>query len=124
LRTDLEAVPTRKFQERLLYDGDATNDLIDNAADLQQVVSGLPKAKREWLAYVGLYPIQPAVADALSILIADPEHFRAAVVQSLRRSIESCSFVEFIRHTLLPIECDEKKKVLRASRKCRGESNP
>lgn len=144
----VEDVPTRQLQERLLlglfhYES-AVADLLDRGLELVEVVGTVPRAKREWLAHMGLYPADPTtpVAAALARVVHEPEEFRNDIVQTLRgfwdatfaetwrrlqpaleasvaekkRRFDTCSFQQFIRHTLLPIEFDEKKQCLRALR--------
>jgi len=142
----LEAVPARQLQERLLiglfHHPKAVTGLLDEGLELRRVVGSLPRVKRQWLAHIGMYPVEPAAAAALEKLIHHPEKFRSGIVQTLRsfwdaifaetwqqlvpalessaaskqHLFETCSFPAFIRHTLLPIECDKKKQVLRAIR--------
>ena len=88
LVASFEAVPARQFQERLLiglfHYKKAATGLLDEGRELRQVVGSLPKAKREWLAHIGMYPVEPAAASALEILVHHPEKFRSGIVQTLR----------------------------------------
>lgn len=142
----LETVSIRRFQERILvgmlHQRSAAVRLLDEGAKLHQVVASLPRAKREWLGHVGLYPVDSAVASTLDRLVRSPEELRADIVEMVRifwelvfaatweelrpaleasvermeRLFEDCSFREFLRHTLLPVELHEKRQVLRALR--------
>jgi ArsR family transcriptional regulator len=142
----LERVGDRVFQERfltgLLHYESAATALLDEKRPLQQVVASLPRIKREWLGHVGLYPLEPEVEAALGRLLRSPRSFRADIVATVRafwettfaetweellpalqgsveekqRLYERCSFDEFLRHTLLPIEIVQKRNLLRALR--------
>ena len=148
LLESLRAVPPRQLQERmllgLLHREDAVRKLLDGGQPLATVVGDLPKAKREWLTYVGLYPLDPLSSSVtvLTRVIRDPESFRADVLATLsgfwestfartwrqlvpslevsvaekERLFTDCTFPEFLRHSLLPIEFDGKRGVLRALR--------
>jgi len=144
----LRKLPAREQQERVLiglfhYEHTVTA-LLDEGETIAEVVAGLGKSKREWLAYVGLYPFEEGSPTdfALTQLIRAPEKFRSKLIETLelfwqlvfsqtwetlapsltasaiemKRLFDKCNFSEFIRHTLLPIEVDEKKNVLRALR--------
>ena len=141
-----EKVPARQLQEGILagmlHHRSAVMGLLDRGLPLPEVVAALPRAKREWLAHVGLYPIEPRLAAAFDRLIRSPETFRSAVVETVRgfwdavfretwdelvpalqasvsekeKLYDTSSFREFLRHTLLPVELDEKRRVLRALR--------
>lgn len=142
----LEGIPPRRLQERMLtgmlHRASAVTALLDQGLELPEVVSALPRAKRDWLAHVGLYPIKPAVAAAFDHLVRSPETFRdrlartvqafwdavfadtwADLLPSLEASVaekerrfDTCTFASFLRHTLLPVELDAKRQVLRALR--------
>jgi DNA-binding transcriptional ArsR family regulator len=142
----LEAVPLRQVQERLLiglfHHRKAVTGLLDEGMEPRRVVSSLPSRKREWLAYIGLFPVEPPAETTLELLVRSPEEFLHGAVQALKifwyavfaetwrellpaleasvsekqRLFETCSLPAFIRHTLLPVECDGKKRVLRAIR--------
>lgn len=144
----LGAVPARALQERLLagvfHHDEAVRELLDGGADLTRVVSAVPRAKREWLAFIGLFPLDPRSrgARALRSSIRSPEAFRARVVEDLQRLWSAVfedtwhalrpafaasvagkerlyrtrPFDEFARHALLPVEVDAERGVLRAVR--------
>lgn len=139
-------VSPRQLQERLLvgllHSREAAHSLLDDGRDIRVVIGSLPRAKRDWLAHVGMYPISPAAEVALLKLVDEPEQFQAGILQTLQnfwdaifsetwnelrpalkasvaeksKLPETCTFPELMRHTLLPIECDEKKQELRAIR--------
>jgi DNA-binding transcriptional ArsR family regulator len=144
----LRAPSARELQERVLlgtfHRESAVRDLLDDGAELTRVVGELPRAKREWLAYIDLFPLDPRslASRALTLLIRSPELFRARLTETVagfwdavfeetwtellpahRRSVEekrrlarSCPLPDFLRHTLLPVEIDPKKRLLRALR--------
>lgn len=134
----LEELPARTFQERLLegalHHADAVRGLLDEGRGLREVVGDLPKAKREWLATIDLFPVRSgsAATQALEELVARPAAFRRAVVRTVRRFwattfastwkalrpglersveekralFEAGSFADFARQALLPIEVE------------------
>ncbi len=141
-------LPPGLLQERLLFGllhhESAVGALLAGDVGLVEIASKLPRKKREWLAHIGLYPLDPQspAAVRLAMLIDSPERFQADLVETLERfwetvfadtwdelqpalvasvvrrqkQYETCAFPEFIRHTLLPIEFDTKRRVLRALR--------
>ncbi len=144
----LQGLAPDLLQERLLFgllhNKSAVRTLLDGDAGLSEVVGSLPARKREWLAHIGLYPLDPQARSAIMLdqLISAPEDFQAALVKTLQQfwdaifaetwndlqpaleasvrlleqQYEACEFPDFLRHTLLPVEFDEKKRVLRALR--------
>jgi DNA-binding transcriptional ArsR family regulator len=144
--TALDRVPDREFQERfltgLLHSETAAGAIIAGEMTLVEAVASLPRVKREWLGHIGLYPVEPRVGEALDRLLDAPESFHADITATVRgfwdaafartwedllpamqasveqkqKLYEKCSFPEFLRHTLLPIEVVEKRGVLRALR--------
>jgi len=142
----LEEVPDRILQLRLLtgllHHESAAIALLDDGEPMERIAASLPRNKREWLAHVGLYPLEPEIEEALDRLIHSPHTFRSGLVATitefwqstfsatwaellpaLKASVEDkillyeqCSFVEFLRHTLLPIELVPSRKALRALR--------
>lgn len=127
-----------------LHYEDIVDSLVRRETNLQTALARIPKAKQEWLTYVGLYPYDadaPMVI-AMEYLLKAPAKFRETVVRiidifwkncfkqtweqlksQLQRSAEekerlfhSCSFDEFARQALLRIHVDEKKQVIEAVR--------
>lgn len=143
----IAGMPAREFQERflvgLLHVEDAVRELLDGG-DPAAIVARIPRKKREWLAFVDLYPLESHSPTTLAVrrVVDDPERFRddliatlegfwdavfsatwkdllpelEASVKAKRRLFDTLSFPEFLRHTLLPIEYDSKKRSLRALR--------
>jgi DNA-binding transcriptional ArsR family regulator len=133
----------QRFLLGLLHDPAVVRDIIDGA-DVQKALTKIPKAKREWFAFMGLFPYEPDAPLALAIerVLRTPETFRAHLVAALqdfwatsfaetwrealpalRRSMaekerlfESCTLTEFARLALLRVEIDEPAATLRAIR--------
>jgi ArsR family transcriptional regulator, arsenate/arsenite/antimonite-responsive transcriptional repressor len=144
----IEQTKIRSFQrevlEGILHDRGLSDALIDGKTSLAKAMGQVPKIKREWLAFVGLYPFQPGspVAAGLTALLDHPTQYRERVLRilgsfwsrsfretwnwlqpQLRRSLGekqrllgACSFSEFARLALLRIEVDEKGGRIRAAR--------
>jgi len=148
LVSELSSTPTRMLQERflggLLHIDRAVAALLDEGLDAASAMGRVPRAKREWLAYIGLFPIEKTspATQALTRVVNDPDGFRRDLVATLRgfweatfsetwtvllpglessveekrRLFASCSLPELLRHTLLPVEYDPRKGILRALR--------
>lgn len=148
LRADLLAVPCREFQLTLLggllHDARLAGQLVDGATALPVAIARVPRARHEWLGFIGLYPYQPdaPMAVALERLLVDPEGFRADAVYlidqfwervfaptwqclqpELQRSLaekerlfQACSLAEFAQQALLRIHVDERRGAIQAVR--------
>lgn len=140
--------PIRSFQANLvlglLHDKGLTNALVDRQIDLGQALAQVSRPKQEWLGFVGLYPFQAdsPIAQALEMLVARPEDFRAKAISLLeafwqegfqetwsrlqpqfRRSLAekerlyaACTLSEFAQQALLRVTVDESRQVIRAIR--------
>ncbi|MCP4293319.1 MAG: winged helix-turn-helix transcriptional regulator [bacterium] len=144
----LESMSERLIQERLLlgllHKEEAVLALLDQTKPVAEVINGLPKAKREWLAFIGLFPFEATgkASKALNRVIDTPQSFKNDLVATLKQ-FWKLSFAEtwqelqpgfdisiikkmklltesglktFLRHSLLPIEINDKKQELRALR--------
>lgn len=144
----IAATSARELQERLLvgllHGEDAVRELLDGSGEPAKVIARLPRKKREWLAFIDLYPLEPRspATRAIQRVVDDPERFREELIATLqgfwdavfaktwekllpgleasanakRCMFDALPFPEFLRHTLLPIEYDPKKRSLRALR--------
>ena len=142
------ATPCKQLQREILcgaiHDETLTESLVGGKAKLQDILLKVPKAKREWLAFIGLYPYddQAPLAKSLTLLLNRPEDFKLSAVSliekfwqnsfsrtwnqleaSLKNSCEEkarlfsvCSFNEFAKQTLLRIEVDDSSQIIRAVR--------
>lgn len=138
----------RAMQSELLYGVIHFRDLVDGVLDgtlsLNDAVNSAANEKREWYAFIGLFPFDNThpFARGLQLLIDDPESFRAAAIDALetfwkhgfeetwrevqpqlqrsraahQRLFDSCTFDEFVRESLIRIEVDYAGGVLRAVR--------
>jgi DNA-binding transcriptional ArsR family regulator len=144
----LKRLPLESFREKILrglvHSDEAVAALLEDKATLKSAIARVPRAKREWISHIGLFPYDAASPQvvALERLLSDAGRFRAIVLRilelywqkcfkptwerlqpQLRRSLEarerlfhSCSFAEFAREALLRIEIDEAKGEIRAIR--------
>lgn len=142
------ALPLDEYQRRslvaLLHSAALVADLMHGRRTLRQCLARAPKDKLEWLAFIGLYPLDEARPEAKAVahLLDDPGSFRAATLEALtlfweaafRRTWEelvpalersaaekerlflTCSFAEFAQQGLLRVEVDERRRRLRAIR--------
>ncbi|HEY4490804.1 MAG TPA: metalloregulator ArsR/SmtB family transcription factor [Acidobacteriota bacterium] len=120
------------------------NQLLSGRYDLLQTITRVSKTKREWLAFIGLYPQKKnaPLFQGLDMLLRSPAEFQRIAVDLLEmfwskefkqtwsllhpklehsreekeRLFQSCSLQEFMRLALLRVELDEPKHVLRATR--------
>jgi len=148
IRVSLARLPMENFKEKilrgLLHAEEAVRPLLKGRASLAAALSKTPKAKREWLSHIGVYPYDensPQII-ALEFLVKRPERFRELVlrileiywnnafketwerlVPQLRASLEarerlfhSCSLAEFSQQALLRIEVDEARGEIGAIR--------
>jgi len=111
---------------------------------LSHAITRVSKIKREWLAFLGLYPPRQnaPMFRALNLLLRAPQEFRTALLDLLQlfwqkvfhetwqsmesmlersmeekeRLFQSCSLEEFARLALLRVEIDERKGILKAAR--------
>lgn len=144
----IQKLPLSTFKEKILrgliHSEEATEPLLRKKISLRAALAKVPKAKREWIGHIGLFPYDPRSPQvvALEKLLSDPDSFREVVLSllkiywqksfrftwqrlqpQLRRSLEtrerlfhSCSFSEFSKQALLRIEVNEAKEEIRALR--------
>ncbi|MCM2321942.1 MAG: ArsR family transcriptional regulator [Oligoflexia bacterium] len=134
----------RKILLGEIHSEEAVAALLKEKLPLRKAIAKVPKAKQEWLAHIGLFPFQEDAPHAIAIerLVSEPEEFRGTVVGLLKRywvsvfentwrrlqpqyqrSLEekerlfqSCTFAEFARQSLLRVEVDEGKYLIKAVR--------
>jgi len=128
----------------ILHESGPVNQLLSGRYDLFQTVTRISKTKREWLAFIGLYPPKKSspLFAGLQCLLRTPGEFRRIVTdlfelfwtrefkqtweliyRKMERSMEekerlfqSCSLEEFARLALLRVEMDEGKGLMKAVR--------
>jgi ArsR family transcriptional regulator len=145
---DLGSQDVASFQKEILagalHSEEIARKLLRHEMSLQEALAKVPKAKREWLSFIGLYPYQAdePMVRAMKLLIQSPDRFRESAIKTvrifwdssfrqtwqrvqpqLRRSLEekqrlfeSCSFSEFSKMALLRIEVDEEDETIKAAR--------
>ncbi|HVH40874.1 MAG TPA: metalloregulator ArsR/SmtB family transcription factor [Labilithrix sp.] len=134
----------RTLIEGLIHDAALTERLVERALSPKVALSKVRKTKREWLAYVGLFPFEPSapMGLALTALIERPAAVRDAVADALeafwkdafaatwerlvpamtesasamRRLFIATGFETFAREALLRIDVDEQAGIIRAAR--------
>jgi DNA-binding transcriptional ArsR family regulator len=144
----LSSLSVSDLQKRIFlgvfHETGPVNHLLSGRYDLFQTITRISKAKREWLAFIGLYPpkkTSPLLA-GLQSLLRSPKEFQRIVVDLLEifwqkefkrmwdlmepklqrsreekeRLFQSCSLEEFARLALLRVEIDERKRLLKAVR--------
>jgi DNA-binding transcriptional ArsR family regulator len=137
LRDALARVPEEEFRRRLLggvlHEPRTVNALLKSGSSgLTRGLGTTSPKKREWLAFVGLYPPRhdSSLFIALRLLLDDTPAFRASLIQALdafwskafeplwnaarrdlllsierrRRLLSSVTFAEFARDTLLRVD--------------------
>ncbi|MDD2773076.1 MAG: helix-turn-helix domain-containing protein [Elusimicrobiales bacterium] len=145
---ELKKQDIRDFQREVLCGAIHYRDIADNLLQtkltLAEALAAVPDVKREWLAFIGLYPYQQDrdMVVAMELLLREPERFRRAVIHLLdlfwkhsfkndwlllkpqlqksleekKRLFDSGAFAEFAKKTLLRIEVDEKRQTINAVR--------
>ncbi len=144
----LARLPVSELQ-RSIFDGifhepDPVKKLMNGKFDLNETITHVSKMKREWLAFIGLYPPKKSAPlyKGLEMLVRTPLQFQKIVVdlistfwekdfketwdqiyKKLQRSKEekerlfqSCTIQEFANLALLRVEFDERKDQLKAVR--------
>jgi DNA-binding transcriptional ArsR family regulator len=134
----------REIISGAIHDSKLTDDLITGKTKIREAFLKVPTAKREWLAFIGLYPYdeQAPIVKLMKLLASNPDKFKRAAVSlieqfwvksfrqtwsllepSLLRSCEEksrllsvCTLNEFANRTLLRIEVDEGSEMIRAAR--------
>lgn len=146
--SSLEKSDLKQLQRNILLSDIHVEEIVDqllrNELTLHEAMGKMPKVKRDWLSFVGLYPYDSASPQvvAIELLLKDPEKFRATIVSILKifwehsfrstwnsmqaqlkdsmeekeRLLYSCSFSEFAQHALLRIRVDEAEKSIEAIR--------
>jgi DNA-binding transcriptional ArsR family regulator len=144
----LEHSDLRQLQRNILLSDIHLEEIVDSLLKgeitLHEAMGKMPKVKRDWLSFVGLYPYDPASPQvvAIELLLKDPVRFRQTIVAILKtfwqysfrstwdsiqmqlkdsmeekeRFLYSCSFSEFAQHALLRIRVDEAEKSIEAIR--------
>ncbi len=144
----VRGLPILSFQEKiirgLIHSEEAVALMRKRQMSLKTVISKIPKAKREWVGHIGLFPYDPKSPQVIAFekLRSNPDQFRETILRileiywqksfkstwerllpQLRRSLQererlfhSCSFAEFAKQALLRIEVDEKKGTIHAIR--------
>lgn len=144
----LRALDAATLQERLLvgvlHDEPAVRSILAGERDVAAAVREARPAKRELLAFMGLYPPDPGapLLRALELLRSEPEAFRGHVIAAVtafwgagfeetwtaalpgleraradkERLFAACSLEEFVQRALIRVEVDRGARVLRAVR--------
>jgi DNA-binding transcriptional ArsR family regulator len=144
----LQRQDAKEFSEKILlamiHSEDIVAALVAGQTNLQTALARSPKAKQEWLTFVGLYPYdaQAPMVVAMEFLLSNPNEFKEAVLdvielfwrfcfaetweqlkpqiqrcaQEKERLFRSCSFDEFARQALLRIHVDDTKELIEAVR--------
>lgn len=142
------ATDTIQFQREIIsgaiHNAKLANDLISGRTKIRDAFLKIPTAKREWLAFIGLYPYdeQSPIVKIIELLIFNPEEFKQAAVSLIEqfwvksfsqtwsqlepslltsceeksRLLSVCTLNEFANRTLLRIEVDEGAEIIRAAR--------
>lgn len=141
-------LPIADFQKTIFFgtfhEPAVVSALLTGRSDLFETVTRVSKAKKEWLGFIGLYPVDkksPLFA-GLESLLRTPKEFQKILAEllqifwesdfketwdrlyaSLERSkdekerlFQSCSLDEFARLALLRVEIDERRGLLQAVR--------
>jgi DNA-binding transcriptional ArsR family regulator len=144
----LRALPLDVIRHRLLlgvlHDRDLVESILLGERDITSALRKTRPKKREWLAFMGLYPPDPTapLVRALDLLRTDVATFRDALVLAMtafweagfrhtweaalphletgraekERLFAVCSVAEFMRRALVRVEVDSSKQRLRAVR--------
>jgi DNA-binding transcriptional ArsR family regulator len=144
----LRALPIKRFQDQLLsgvlHSPAIVSSLLRKDMTLRRALGKIPRAKREWLGFVGLYPYDAAAPFilALEALLDDPESFRGTLLELLEafwhtafaatwdrlapqlqssraekeRLFATCSLSEFMERALIRATVDEERGVIAAVR--------
>jgi DNA-binding transcriptional ArsR family regulator len=144
----LQRISSQSLQ-KILFEGvfhepDPVKHLLSGKFDLNQTITQVSRKKREWLAFIGLYPPRKTAPlfKGLEMLLRTPADFLKIVVELINifwekefketwnqiskklehskeekeRLFQSCTFQEFANLALLRVELDERKEQLRAVR--------
>ena len=146
--SSIESRPLVEFQREILtgliHFDEVVVASLKKGATLKSALGRVPKAKQNWLNYIGLYPYEPSSPMVVSVeyLIADPKAFRETLLEILRlfwvhsfkntwnllqaefqrslaekeRLFQSCSVAEFAQQALLRVEVNEDKASIKAIR--------
>jgi DNA-binding transcriptional ArsR family regulator len=144
----VEAVPAETLRRRvllgLLHDEALTSAILARSHDVVRALQRTTPTKREWLAFMGLYPPRPGapLVRALELVRDDPETFRRHVVAVLRgfwragfdrtwdhglgaledvrarseRLFAACDLGEFLERSLVNVKVQDRGKTLTAVR--------
>lgn len=144
----LRGMPLDVLRHRLLlgvlHDEELVSSILRGERDIVSALRKTRPKKREWLAFMGLYPPDPGapLVRALELLRTDASAFRAALVEAVtafweagfehtweaarpmleaargekERLFAVCSLGEFMRRALVRVEVDAAKHRIRAVR--------
>jgi DNA-binding transcriptional ArsR family regulator len=144
----IDALPHSEFQRTIFlgvfHENGPVSQLLSGRYDLFETITRVSKTKREWLAFIGLYPPgkDSPLFQGLNLLLRSPGEFQRIAVSLLtmfwekdfrqtwdtilpqlqksreekERLFEACSLEEFLKLALLRVEIDERKGVLKALR--------
>lgn len=76
----------------LIHSAPAARDVAEGRLSLRQAISKVPRAKQEWLGYIGLYPYDEDAPMPLTIrkLLSEPADFRRSICRMLEVFWDSC----------------------------------
>jgi DNA-binding transcriptional ArsR family regulator len=144
----LRQLEMKQFQRDMLL-GDLhveeiVDELVSGSITLSEAMVKVPKVKRDWLSFLGLYPYDPSspLVVAVELLLKDPFLFRGTIINMIEifwhnsfkqtwtamqtqmqhsldekeRLMNSCSFGEFAQSALLRVRVDESAKYIEAIR--------
>ena len=144
----ISRVPAQDLQwalfDGIFHESGPVKQLLSGKFDLNQTITQVSKTKREWLAFIGLYPPKKSspLFKGLEMLLRSPVEFRKIVAdlvgifwdkefketweqiykklgrskEEKERLFQSCTLEEFMHHALLRVEIDERKGRLKALR--------
>lgn len=148
LLNSMRDMPISNFHEKiirgLIHSDEAVNLLLKDKVSLKTAIAKIPKAKREWVSHIDLFPYSPHSPQVIALekLLDDPEQFRSIILRILEifwekmfkatwtrlgsqvnkslaeheRLFHSCSFAEFAKKSLLRIEVNEEESTINALR--------
>lgn len=128
----------------VIHSTELVDEIIKKPKDIHEIIGRVPTKKREWLSFIGLYPFDESHPNAkmLFSLLQPTPAFQRNLVDALEvfwksifsktwqqlqpllnkssaekeRLFNSCSLSEFVNQSLLRVEVDESKHVIRAAR--------
>ena len=134
----------REIIHGAIHNDKIASEVLSGRKSLKDALNKVPKAKQDWLTFIGLYPYreEAPIVRALSLLTEQPEVFRSGIVTCLEvfwkdvfkktwnqiqtqlvlsseqnyRLFCTLPLADFAEKALLRIEVSEKNQVLRAAR--------